>query len=156
MGYVKILSCRKYDSEEAAGPMQYASSASLTCCEAASASEKTATVEIPSRRQVRMIRQAISPRLAMRDLGRERLEEGLLDVGCDGGRVAVGDEQRLSKGRAGEDVRWVVCSFRATGVYRAASGKATQTRDGKPRLESRLRGAKHDERPCLGRDVVSA
>src|SRR5919106_340518 len=37
-----------------------------TCSASASASEWTATVPIPSRRQVRMIRQAISPRLAIR------------------------------------------------------------------------------------------
>src|SRR4051794_25669280 len=45
--------------------MRTASSAIRTCNASWSASENTATVRTPSRRQVRMIRQAISPRLAM-------------------------------------------------------------------------------------------
>ena len=48
--------------------MDTASSASRTCRAFASASEWTATVRIPSRRAVRMTRQAISPRFAMRIL----------------------------------------------------------------------------------------
>ena len=46
--------------------MRTASSASRTCSASASASEYTATVAMPSRLQVRMTRQAISPRLATR------------------------------------------------------------------------------------------
>src|SRR5438477_8709428 len=46
--------------------MQTASSASSTWRARRSASEYTATVRMPSRRAVRMTRQAISPRLAMR------------------------------------------------------------------------------------------
>lgn len=45
--------------------MQTASSAKRTCRLSASAVEKTATVLMPISRQVRMIRRAISPRLAM-------------------------------------------------------------------------------------------
>src|SRR4051812_3894973 len=45
-----------------------ASSAILTCGARASASEYTATVAIPIARAVRITRQAISPRLAMRIL----------------------------------------------------------------------------------------
>src|SRR5512142_3072894 len=46
--------------------MQTASSAKRTCSESASAVECTATVWMPSSRQARMTRSAISPRLAMR------------------------------------------------------------------------------------------
>ncbi len=46
--------------------MQIASSACWTCRARESASEYTATVLMPRRLQVRMTRQAISPRLAMR------------------------------------------------------------------------------------------
>ena len=45
--------------------MQTASSAKRTCSESASAVEWTATVPMPSSRQARMTRSAISPRLAM-------------------------------------------------------------------------------------------
>src|SRR6266852_4282542 len=48
--------------------MGRASSASLTCSAPRSASEYTATVRTPSRRAVRITRQAISPRLAIRIL----------------------------------------------------------------------------------------
>src|SRR5690606_25378999 len=43
-----------------------ATSACRTCCAVASASEYTATVAMPRRRQLRITRQAISPRLATR------------------------------------------------------------------------------------------
>src|SRR3954447_26214731 len=46
--------------------MRTASSAISTCKASRSASEKTATVLIPMRRAVLMMRQAISPRLAIR------------------------------------------------------------------------------------------
>ena len=46
--------------------MHTASSAKRTCSASASASEWTATVRMPSSRQARMTRRAISPRLAMR------------------------------------------------------------------------------------------
>src|SRR6267154_3804180 len=46
--------------------MRIASSASLTCCAKASASEYTAMVRIPRRFAVRKIRRAISPRFATR------------------------------------------------------------------------------------------
>src|SRR6476659_2198203 len=46
--------------------MGYASSAWRTCWAPASASAYTATVRMPSRRALRITRQAISPRLAMR------------------------------------------------------------------------------------------
>src|SRR5688572_19963552 len=45
-----------------------ASSQAATCAACASASENTATVPIPSRRAVRAMRQAISPRLAISSL----------------------------------------------------------------------------------------
>src|SRR4249920_3762787 len=48
--------------------MRTASSAIATCGACASASEWTATVAIPIRRAVRITRQAISPRLAIRSL----------------------------------------------------------------------------------------
>ncbi len=49
--------------------MRNATSAISTCNASRSASEYTAIVEIPSSRHVRMIRTAISPRLAIRILG---------------------------------------------------------------------------------------
>src|SRR5687768_5162185 len=48
--------------------MAYASSACSTCSAWASMEECTATVRTASRRQVRITRQAISPRLAIRTL----------------------------------------------------------------------------------------
>src|SRR5258706_13890294 len=61
-----ILSIARYESRDAAGPMHSASSAKRTCRASRSASEYTATVAIPIARAVRMMRQAISPRLAIR------------------------------------------------------------------------------------------
>ena len=46
--------------------MQTSSSAKRTCSEFSSASEYTATVLMPSSRQAKMMRSAISPRLATR------------------------------------------------------------------------------------------
>src|SRR5215208_6559136 len=46
--------------------MQMASSAKRTCSDSASAVEWTATVAMPSSRQARITRSAISPRFAMR------------------------------------------------------------------------------------------
>src|SRR5262249_37942972 len=63
-----IRSARRYESAAGAGPITTASSASRTCRASASASESTATVAIPMRRAVRITRQAISPRLAIRIL----------------------------------------------------------------------------------------
>src|SRR5690606_23657423 len=56
---------RRYDSCGVGPPIAYPSSASRTCCASASAEENTATVDIPIRRQDRITRQAISPRLAI-------------------------------------------------------------------------------------------
>src|SRR5687767_1202401 len=56
----------RYDSRLDAGPMQTSSSANRTCSDSRSASEYTATVWMPSSRQARMTRSAISPRLATR------------------------------------------------------------------------------------------
>ncbi len=50
------------------GPTQNASSACRTCSDCRSASLKMATVETPSSWQARLMRSAISPRLAMRTL----------------------------------------------------------------------------------------
>src|SRR3954470_17548462 len=57
---------RRYESRAGAGPMQTSSSAKRTCSDSRSASEYTATVAIPSSRQARMTRSAISPRLAIK------------------------------------------------------------------------------------------
>src|SRR5260370_6830525 len=65
----RILETFRYDSDAAAGPMGYASSAWVTCSAARSTSEKTATEAIPSSRHARITRTAISPRFAMRILG---------------------------------------------------------------------------------------
>src|SRR6185436_18480996 len=56
----------RYDSRAGAGPMQTSSSANRTCSDSRSASEYTATVWMPSSRQARMTRSAISPRLAIK------------------------------------------------------------------------------------------
>src|SRR5690554_6678961 len=61
-----IFGIFRYDSELGAGPIQTASSANRTCRLSASALEYTATVLIPISLQVRIIRNAISPRLAIR------------------------------------------------------------------------------------------
>src|ERR1700744_3743680 len=55
----------RYESAACGGPMQTVSSASSTCLVLKSAVECTATVLIPSSRQARRMRSAISPRLAM-------------------------------------------------------------------------------------------
>src|SRR6185369_9669536 len=57
---------RKYDSADALPPSGQDSVASRTCSASASASEYTATVSMPSRSQVRMMRRAISARLAIK------------------------------------------------------------------------------------------
>src|SRR5690606_1123190 len=55
----------RYDSVAIAGPMQTVSSAMARCMSSRSAVECTATVFNPSSLQARMMRSAISPRLAM-------------------------------------------------------------------------------------------
>src|ERR1035437_5075949 len=55
----------KYDRADCGGPIQTVSSASSTCLVLKSAVECTATVLMPSSRQARKMRSAISPRLAM-------------------------------------------------------------------------------------------
>src|SRR5438067_8242754 len=56
----------RYDSFDGGGPMQSDLSAKRTCSEFASAVEWTATVSMPISRAARMMRSAISPRLAIR------------------------------------------------------------------------------------------
>src|SRR5688572_5745053 len=56
----------RYESRAGAGPMHTSSSAKRTWSDSRSASEYTATVCIPSSRQARMTRRAISPRFAIR------------------------------------------------------------------------------------------
>src|SRR5215471_11830987 len=63
-----IFSATRYDWAAGDGPMATASSAISTARLPASASEYTTAVAIPRRRQVRMIRTATSPRLAIRIL----------------------------------------------------------------------------------------
>src|SRR6185295_2838787 len=91
--------------------MQTASSARRTWSESRSASEKTATVSIPSSRAARMIRNAISPRFATRIFRNIRLDRtlfvlerlpGLVGRGVDSlhaqlelGRVGAVPERRL-------------------------------------------------------------
>src|SRR5215208_3801184 len=70
--------------------MQMASSAKRTCRDSASAVEWTATVPMPSSRQARITRSAISPRFAMRTF--------LNMSGLSGGRLARDDaEERLAE-----------------------------------------------------------
>src|SRR4028119_2454359 len=63
-----ILPRKHYRAARAAAPMQTAALAAKTCLARASASEYTATEAIPRRSRVRIIRQAISPRLAIKTL----------------------------------------------------------------------------------------
>src|SRR5205809_4377153 len=62
----------RYESRAGAGPMQIASSARCTGRLWASASLYTSTDWIPSSRQARMTRSAISPLFAMRTLSKDR------------------------------------------------------------------------------------
>jgi len=71
--------------------MATASSASATNGHARSASEYTATDRIPSERQARMMRRAISPRLATRTLD---------STGSGGARRVHGDEVRRRRAPA--------------------------------------------------------
>src|ERR1700749_4506517 len=63
-----IAATFRYESRAAGGPTQTLSSAKRTCIASASAVECTATVGMPSSRQARWMRSAISPRLAIRIL----------------------------------------------------------------------------------------
>ena len=58
------LSMSRYDCAACAGPRRTATSASRTCRASTSASEYTATERMPSWRNVRITRHAISPRFA--------------------------------------------------------------------------------------------
>src|SRR5580658_3288182 len=60
-----IAGMLRYDSDACGGPMHTVSSAKSTCLVLKSAVECTATVLIPSSRQARRMRSAISPRLAI-------------------------------------------------------------------------------------------
>src|SRR6201985_2479243 len=60
-----MLGIFKYESRLGGGPIQTASSAKRTCRLSRSAVEYTATVLMPISLQVRIIRRAISPRLAI-------------------------------------------------------------------------------------------
>src|SRR5438046_782143 len=60
------LAMERYDSLAAAGPTHTAWSARRTWRASLSASECTATVSMPSSRQARITRTAISPRLAVK------------------------------------------------------------------------------------------
>src|SRR5258706_1778558 len=68
--------CR-YDCLAGGGPMHTLSSANLTCSALVSAVECTATEAMPSSRQARITRNAISPRFAIKIL---RNMLGLLDL----------------------------------------------------------------------------
>src|SRR3972149_8455784 len=81
--------------------MQPASSASWTWRASASAWEKTATVRTPSSRQARMIRTAISPRLAIRTLentGGNCPNVGALDPAGDGAKGSGSDRLQEKQG----------------------------------------------------------
>ncbi len=69
-----------------------ASSASSTCGAPRSASEKTATVRIPSSRQARRTRRAISPRFAMRILRNTTIQ------GTESREAAIGRKKKPSRG----------------------------------------------------------
>src|SRR3982750_3426866 len=75
--------------------MQMASSANCTCMELASASEYTATVRMLSSLQARMIRTAISPRLATRTFSNIRVFR--VDLRLNGGLSRPELEEGLAK-----------------------------------------------------------
>src|ERR1700761_7295658 len=88
-----------------AGPMQTLSSARRTCMAEASASECTATVEMPISLQARCTRSAISPRLAMRILSNMGLillddRQGLAEFH---GRAVLGQDGADDAGLGGGD-----------------------------------------------------
>src|SRR5262245_19677151 len=89
--------------------MATASSASVTCSASRSASENTATVRSPSRLAVRMIRQAISPRLATRSLWNRRASKTSHPEDAEAGglgrrRVHAGGERQAEHGAG---VGWI-------------------------------------------------
>src|SRR3954471_15162065 len=90
--------------------MATASSQAATCIEPASASEWTATDAMPSLRKVRAMRQAISPRLAMRTLLNMRLSCGgrVPDQEPDGGGIVgvAGIVELGAIGNKAEDVHF--------------------------------------------------
>src|SRR5216110_3568273 len=93
----------RYESRLGGGPMHTSSSAKRTWSDSRSASEYTSTVWMPSSRQARMIRSAISPRLAIRILSKD--SECLLE--CLHVRHVRGP--RLGEDpfrKSGEDARW--------------------------------------------------
>src|SRR5690606_14108025 len=105
--------------------MHTAWSAMRTCRAPASASEYTATVSIPRRRQVRMTRQAISPRLAIR----RRLNNGLAGMAGPGGNRGAGHavETRSVRGAGPGDGRaGARCSFLASDPGRRALAEERQ------------------------------
>src|SRR5215213_9019962 len=77
------LAMFKYDLSDAGGPMHTDSSASSTPSESRSASECASTVGMPSSLQARMMRTAISPRLAtstLRNIDLSAHHEPAVDV----------------------------------------------------------------------------
>src|ERR1700733_4924133 len=107
---VNKASCRRELSAAAPGPRRTDSSARATCREFRSASEYTATEPTPKRFNVRMMRQAISPRLATRTLLNIRVPNQNLER-CGVVRVAgvvelraVGNEHDDVHARAHLDV----------------------------------------------------
>src|SRR5262245_22921550 len=90
--------CREL-SFAGAGPMSTASSASATCMALRSASENTATVRRPMRLAVRMIRQAISPRLAINSLSKGRPVDTSHPEDAEAGRLG---RRRVEAGRERE------------------------------------------------------
>src|SRR5258706_13224492 len=102
----------RYESRAGAGPMHTSSSANRTCSDSRSASEYTATVCTPSSRHARMMRSAISPRLAIRTFlnivgsgGGVGLEAGPAVVA--GAGHALHAQRELARAR-GEEHRAVV------------------------------------------------
>src|SRR5271165_2185846 len=75
----RIAYCRRYVAAAGPGPSAIDSSACITCSEWRSASEYTATERISSRFRVRMMRHAISPRLAIRTLANIRVPDQNLE-----------------------------------------------------------------------------
>src|SRR6266851_5349677 len=106
-----MRSPRRYDSAGRGPPMRYASSASSTCNACASIEEWTATVRTAMRRHVRITRQAISPRLAMRILENSSVRSRFHPCRVQRPELAVADvhgapaEEDRARGRGGRIAR---------------------------------------------------
>src|SRR3979411_2503710 len=103
----RIASRSRYDFDACGGPMSTHSSASRTASESLSALLWTCTVAMPSSRAARMMRTAISPRLAMRSLW--MVMDGLKASNVDLGDWLTGHHGLLILGKEAHDLAGCAC-----------------------------------------------